>query len=308
MYKYKKILVGLDFTKKDNDLIRYAGLVSKMSAAEKIYFTHIERKLELHQSVKEAFPELNDIHEDSEPSDVEKTLMKEAVQGQIDAYSDTKFEFIVKEGAVVNEIIRIVRDEDIDLVICGKERGRRRGKNYAEKVARKAPCSVLIVPEGNCPKFTKIIVPVDFSEHSVNAMDEAVVFATSAQIPEIKALHVYHIPIGYYKTGKTYENFAEIMLKNAKEFFHEFLGKCEAKNIKVTPIFILEKRTLKAIEESAEEENADLLVLGSKGRTNASAVMLGSVAEHVIHDMGIPILAVKKKGANCNIVCALLEL
>ena len=48
------------------------------------------------------------------------------------------------------------------------------------------------------------------------------------------------------------------------------------------------------IINSAKESNADMIVMGTHGRTGLSHVILGSVAERVIRISDIPVLTVRK--------------
>jgi len=48
-----------------------------------------------------------------------------------------------------------------------------------------------------------------------------------------------------------------------------------------------------AIVEAAEEENVDLIVLGTHGRTGLTRLLMGSVAENVVRKAKCPVLTVK---------------
>jgi len=48
------------------------------------------------------------------------------------------------------------------------------------------------------------------------------------------------------------------------------------------------------IISAADENNANLIVMGTHGRTGLSHVLLGSVAERVIRTSSVPVLSVKK--------------
>ncbi len=82
----------------------------------------------------------------------------------------------------------------------------------------------------------------------------------------------------------------------------------DLKGIKVSPLFKLEKKPAKAIEEEINNLEIDLLVIGARGRNAGAGVLLGSVTEHQIKTTTIPILAVKKKGTGMNILEAFLKL
>jgi hypothetical protein len=126
------------------------------------------------------------------------------------------------------------------------------------------------------------------------------------------------VPTGYYKTGKNYEQFAQIMKGHAEKNYSAFRRKevCQAgsvcqiddlKDIEVVPIFRLEKKVAKAIEEEIKNLDIDLLVIGTRGTHALAGVLLGSVTEHQIRNTTIPILAVKRKGTGLNLLEALLK-
>ena len=98
-----------------------------------------------------------------------------------------------------------------------KRAGDKNSGTLSTKLARKLPCSILFVPEGANPWYKKILVPIDFSENSKDAMDVAVAFGVANAMKEISCLHIYSVPNGYYKTGKSFEEFAEIMKGNAEK-------------------------------------------------------------------------------------------
>ena len=164
-----------------------------------------------------------------------------------------------------------------------------------------------MIPEGNESKITKVAVAVDFSEHSADAMDVGIAFASTAGITEIVCLHVYNIPSGYYKTGKSYEQFAEVMKKNAERNYQEFIGQFDLMGLTVTPLFVLHKNTEKGIKETVDKEQIDLVIMATLGRSAGAAIVMGSPMEKLICMTNVPLVAVKKKGAGLSFLEALLK-
>ena len=234
--------------------------------------------------------------------------MEEIVSKHFDGYPDTQLEYVVAEGSPLIELLRRAKEYDIDLIVMRKRREPTASGTLFEKLARKAPCSVLFVPEGSKAWFTEILVPVDFSENSMDAMEVAVALALAAGLKEIHCLHVYSVPLGYYKTGKSHEEFAEIMKGHAEKNLQEFMKKVDLKGLTATPIFKLEKREHKGIKQVIKEHEIYLLVIGARGRRAGAGVMLGSVTEHLIRTTTIPLLAVKRKGTGMGLLEALLKL
>jgi nucleotide-binding universal stress UspA family protein len=177
----------------------------------------------------------------------------------------------------------------------------------AEKLARKAPCSVLVVPQDKQVEISKVLVSLDFSENSKDAMDVGIAYASAAGLSEIFCLHAYRVPLGYYKTGKSFEEFSKIMHKNAESQFELFIKDFDLKGLTAKPRFVLNPEPDKAIERAVDSEHFDLLVLGSRGRSTGAAVLLGSVTEKLLWSTNIPLLAVKKKGTGLKVLDALLS-
>jgi nucleotide-binding universal stress UspA family protein len=50
-----------------------------------------------------------------------------------------------------------------------------------------------------------------------------------------------------------------------------------------------------AITAAAEAEDADLIVVGSHGRSTVGRFLLGSVSDHVVHHAGCPVLVVRPR-------------
>lgn len=304
MYQYNRLLVGVSFVKQDGASIRYAGLISRLAKSEKIIFLHVASTADIPEELRTEYPDLF-----TPVDEYARQQMEELVKKYFDGHPDTRIEYVVAEGSPLIEFLRRAKEDDIDLMIMRKRKRQAGGDTLFEKLARKVPCSVLFVPEGTKTWFTSILVPVDFSENSVDAMEAAVDLALiSKGIQEISCLHVYSVPIGYYKTGKSHEKFAEIMKGHAEKGYEEFIKKIDLKGLNAVPLFRLEKKASKGIEDAIKGRDRCLVVIGARGRRAAAGVLLGSVAEHLIHTTTLPLLAVKKKGTGMSILDALLKL
>ncbi|MFB0532214.1 MAG: universal stress protein [Desulfatiglandales bacterium] len=304
MYRYKRILVGISFTHQDGASIRYAALISRMARSQKIIFLHVASTLDVPEDLRTEYPGL------FQPVDeYARHEMEALVKKYFEGYPDTQIEYDVVEGSPLIEFLRRAKEQEIDLIVMRKRRRPTAGGTLFEKLARKAPCSVLFVPEGSKAWFTNILVPVDFSENSLDAMDAAVAIASaSVGIQEIYCLHVYSVPIGYSRTGKSYRQFAQIMKGHAEKNYQEFIRKIDLKGLSVTPIFKLEKKAYKGIEGVIKDLQKCLLVIGARGRKAGAGVLLGSVTEYLIRTTTTPLLAVKKKGTGMGLLDALLKL
>lgn len=125
-----------------------------------------------------------------------------------------------------------------------------------------------------------------------------VAIAIAAVTPEanIKCIHVYELPIGYSKTGKSEKEFTEIMKANAKKSYKKFISEIDLKGVNTTIKFKLHNKPAVAIRNVVKKGNIDLIVVGARGLSEGAGVLLGSVTEQLILSTKVPIMAVKKKG------------
>lgn len=303
MYRYRRLLVGLSLDNQDGSSISYAAMVSQLAKSEKVYFVHVASSFDIPEDLAREYPDLiQPVDESAERA------MRELISKYFDGNPEAQIEHEIEEGSPLVELLRRAKQLQIDLIIMRKRRKPTASGTLLEKIARKAPCSVLFVPEGCQARFTNILVPIDFSDSSANAMDVALAFASSSGIKKIYCVHIYEVPIGYYKTGKSYEHFAKIIKGHAEKQYRDFMDKIDLKGVSVIPIFELAKQERKGIEAAAKEHQADLLIMGARGRKAGAGVLLGSVTEDLIRTSNIPLLAVKKKGTGMSILDALLKL
>jgi len=302
MYRYKNLSVALNLTDMDEAVIKYSEMICQMAKSEKVYYLHVNRNLNIPKEILEEYPQL--LHPVDEFA-VRK--MRKTVKKYIKSNPKTKVVYDVVEGSPLEELLHQTTRKDIDLVIVGRKKDASETRRLPMKLARKAPCSVLVVPDGVKLSMNNRLVPIDFSDHSANAMDVAVAFAKAKSISSIRCLHVYQLPVGYYKIGKTEEEFADIMKKNAWENYKNFIQGIDLKGVSLIPEFVLHKKPIKAICEVVEREHINMIVVGARGRSAAAGVLLGSVTEDLIFSTQVPIIAVKKKGSGMKFLDALFK-
>lgn len=165
----------------------------------------------------------------------------------------------------------------------------------------------MVIPENSKPIFNNILLATDFSEYSKLALEEAISLAHSTN-GNITCQHIYEVPTGYSKTGKTFTQFAAIMRENAEANFQKYIKDIDTKGVQIEAIYTLSNHREEAenIAAVAREKKVDLVIVGSKGRTNLSAILLGSITEALLDELyTIPILVVKKKGDQFGLLDAI---
>lgn len=301
MKKFKKVLVGLDLSPMDDVIIAQVGRLVDDLGVEMVYFVHVAEDLSLSEDITKDYPDLL--------APIDETIEKEIADAVSHAsFPDgVKIEIEAKEGNPLETILRWAKVKDADLIILGRKLNMDGSGSLAKRIATKSPSSVLFLTE-NMDKlvFSKIMVPIDFSAHSVIALECA---QAIAQDPgAVKCVHLYEVPAGYTKTGKSFKEFSEIMLQNAKNDYKKFLSKNHLPEFDCE--FILKKEDNKAKDflEVAYKNNLDFIIIGSRGRTDSANLLIGSVAEKLIHQNNkIPMLVLKKKGENMDFLEALFR-
>lgn len=304
MYRYKRLLVGISLNDQDGASIRYASMISRLAKSEQITFLHVANTTEIDEEVCEIYPELMRSCDGSTTQEIENLVKK-----YYDGHPDTRINCEAVEGSPLIELLKRSKQEEIDLIVMRKRVGDKSSGTLVTKLARRAPCSVLFVPEKSKAWYKNILVPIDFSKNSEDAIDVAIAFAQASGINEIECLHVYSVPPGFYKTGKSYEQFAEIMKGHAEKKYEEFIKKIDLKGISAVPKFRLDDKDSRGIwEEMLEKREVHLLIMGARGRKAGVGVLLGSVTEHLIKTTTVPLLAVKEKGTGMSLLDAILKL
>lgn len=129
----------------------------------------------------------------------------------------------------------------IDLIIVGRKAAQTGTGLLAQQLARKVPNSVMFVPDIVRTQLEEIFVPSDFSDNAQWAIEEALFLKSKSPLAKITYYHVYSLPLGYYKLGKTEEEFSQIMLGHAKEDYKKIIEKIGCNSEDLNPIFEMEQ-------------------------------------------------------------------
>jgi nucleotide-binding universal stress UspA family protein len=170
----------------------------------------------------------------------------------------------------------------------------------AERVVRFAPCPVLSAREQLIPvrfpettplRFTKILVPVDFSEASRKALPYAVSLAREFGAG-LRLLHVVE-PSAYYPFDQAHSKTMEAQLTKRMSARLDLM--LQSYTIDATTQVRVGSAFQEIVQEAADQ-NADLIVLSTHGHSGLKHVFLGSTAEGVVRHAACPVLVVREKG------------
>ena len=142
-----------------------------------------------------------------------------------------------------------------------------------------SPCNVMVIPESAKVSYKKLLVATDGSKYSDVAALEAVGIAKRCG-GELMALSV--------ATKDTNLPAAKESAEKVRQLADKEGVKAESLALKGTPYEV--------IVNTAEQNNADLIVVGSHGRTDVKRLLMGSVTERVIGHSAKAVLVVKTRG------------
>lgn len=140
----------------------------------------------------------------------------------------------------------------------------------------------------------KIIVPVDFSNHSEYALEVAAGLAKKNG-SELLVLHMLELSNAILTTTSSDQQAnAVFLLRIAEAKFDEFLNKDYLTDVKVTPI-VKHFKVFSEVNDVAMQHDADLIVMGSHGTSGSKDVFVGSNTEKVVRNADIPVFVVKNR-------------
>jgi nucleotide-binding universal stress UspA family protein len=141
-----------------------------------------------------------------------------------------------------------------------------------------------------------ILVPVDFSENTPALLDWAAHLAEEHG-SRVTLLHAYHLPVEFQQLEGAYlpPDFWRSVRSEAEATLREYADALQRKGVRVETA-VCEGYAATVIVEEAAQRRADLIVIGTHGRSGLKHLLLGSIAERVVQTAPCPVLTVKATG------------
>jgi nucleotide-binding universal stress UspA family protein len=209
-----------------------------------------------------------------------------------------KIDISIQFGRDWIEILRQAEAGQAELIVLGvhRERGLEglfRGTTV-ERALRNGDAPVLVVKNRAAREYRRVIVGVDFSVYSRRAVEFALHFAPDATI---HLVHAFDFPFKSFLAGP--ESRSGMRQRDEVELVrmidHEmsgFLAGLEADMGRIEKV-MQEGGPDEVIAAKVTALDADLLVLGTHGRTGVAHAFLGSIAEMFLADPPCDVVAVK---------------
>ncbi len=212
------------------------------------------------------------------------------------------------EISINNRIVGILKRAQLDkadLLVLGAVGDRAPdvgAGTVATACVRRSTVDVLLVrdvhPRGGAAPFRTVVAAVDFSPTSLRAVERAALVASRDEAP-LHVLHVFQAPWErlHYRapTPQVAPGFQKQYREGLERRLREFCRPALEAQRSLRPQFVVHDHSghRSGIVAYARGAEADLIALGTRGRTNLRDVLLGTTAEKALQESRCSILAVK---------------
>lgn len=285
--RLRNIVVATDFSPRSDRALRRGGLLAKQFSA-KLLLVHVV--------------------DDDQPArllDTERNTASTLLAEMADTLRSAdriECDARVVLGDAFAGILETAESAEADIVVIGPHRRQILRDIFvgttAERTIRAGRCPALMANGVPAGPYRRIVVAVDMSDGSAAAVRVVREFGLNDGA-EVEVLHVYDSPDprsmqrAMLTQGEKVLSAFEDKGRAAGELM-DFLARCGFKPVRAA---VHENRSTVADEilRFADETSADLIVVGTQGRTGIGRMLLGSVAQQVLGLSGRDVLAVPSK-------------
>jgi len=300
MFTLRRILVPTDFSPCAEQALAHAAFLARGYDAA-IDLVHVI-------PVAPGYPLAGVRAEDAEDATAIERRLREMADDEGLADVDVRTHVTRGEEGVGAAVLDAASNVDADLLVLGTHgrRGMRRLflGSEAEEVIRGADRPVLAVrqqePSVEPSAVHRLLVPIDLSEHSTRALAHAVELARRYDA-HLHLLHVvqplpdYELPGIYQSSLPPRTDVTDALTDSAHD---ELTGLTEQIDLPAGRVHsdVQHGDPASGIVDTAAEDDVDLIVLASHGRTGLERFLMGSVAEKTIRTAPCPVFIVKAHG------------
>lgn len=302
MEPFQHALVGFGRGAADRSVLAHAALVGAALGITRYTLAHVLRTADLPADEAAKL----DPQQGREQLLAEMDAAEQATSGWP---PQVQFEHVLLAGMAGDQLVRLAAQEKADLVVIGRQRHKEQTTLglAAGRLVHQCPSSVLVAPREATAALQKILVPIDFSSPSADALAVARQIATSTGA-EVVAQHVYRVPPGFEKPGDKFEDLAETLRAHAERRWTEFATDLAtppaipSMRYDLIPQDDWQAKAADVVVRVADELNVDLIVCGSQGHSGLTRLFLGSTSEGLLKRTQRAVLCVKRKQENLGLL------
>jgi nucleotide-binding universal stress UspA family protein len=289
-FKFKKFVLATDFSQFSNHALLFAQRLANIYSAE-LYILHVITTF--NQKYRKALTK-SDLKEfKRSATDEIKNVIK-----NLDLDSERTFAKVVLAVSAEEGILNFIKSNKIDLLVMGTYGRGWSGPYYigsvTERVTRHATCPVLTVSSRSNEDIGNILVPIDFSENSKNALSIAKNIANKydARISLLHIIEASHYPSFYGIKDFNFKKMSERIKQKSPNLLNKMLKDLPGSDVEAdTYVFV--GQPAHQIVKFIHDYEPDLAVISSHGLSSIEYFLLGSVAEKVIKRATCPVLSIR---------------
>ena len=302
MIRIKSILCPVDFSDVSHHALEHAVMLARWYHAT-LYVLHVHRlampTTGIGPYVAEAVqPQVLTERERSQLSGSLRELVEPARAG------GAAVEILLDEGLNVAQTVEErAQALSVDLITLGTH-GRTGFQrlvlgSVAERVLRVARCPVMTVPArepATTPRspaaLQRIICPIDFSPASSRAIEYAASFASQSDA-RLTVMHVIEMPLDPVETPPpNFHDYRQRLVALAHERLKQAISDHSRQTCEIDELLLV-GRAYKEILRVAQDQFADLIVMGVQGRGAVDLMFFGSTTNHVVRQAACPVLTIR---------------
>ena len=135
-----------------------------------------------------------------------------------------------------------------------------------------------------------ILVPVDFSADSINALEHAIKFANKTGA-DVKMIHIVNYKV--FETPFFFSDLEDFNGKGVKDYLNLILYRYQRKIKSRLDYVIVEGNVSTKITEKAVEDKVDMIIMGTHGTSGGDAYWIGSNAFKVVTNAPCPVVTIR---------------
>jgi len=318
MDRLQNIVIGVDFSEYSKVALEQAKRIARWNQSD-LHFIHVVDKMVVGDLQKAVGSSLEKITQDvarttrerinelfaEDPLERRKDMPQSGTEGPSERRTCDVRRIELKPDVIVGdpfeEILNRVRKVKGDLLMLGSNGASSpiRGLGaLATACVRKAECRVMIIRETHAKPFTLVTACIDFSRSSAPVVEQAIRVARQDHA-RLHLVHVFQPPWDrlHYRSPTTASSpdfqrqYKDNLSAELGQFIHKHQG--DIKGLDVESHIIESQKPADGIIEYVQNTGADLVVVGTRGRTGVKRLLLGTQAEKIVHHTPVSVLVIK---------------
>ncbi len=294
MKESKTIAAALDLSEMDKSILEYTKIFANSLNLKKLDLVHIIPQEFVLTGREHGMPEGSSLI----------NLVQKNVKAKIQKYINTHFPkstidvtIHVLEGNPDSQLLSFIEAHKIELLIVGRKEETSGSGITAKRLLRKANCNFLFVPSNANTTPRRIMVPIDFSDNSAEAVYAALLMKMSDPDLEITCPHVIRmLPADYYFNMDKLELYKKAHFAKNKNAFEKFVEDNDIPEAQINQVLLTDEKNNigQRLKDYQINKGFDLVIIGAEKHKLMDRFFYGSISERFMqYYIEVPILVVR---------------